>query len=154
VKQIVILAAVVAAGCGAPPKPVVEAPKPDPVKESWYAPAVAELAGLNRDAERLLRAGKKDDAASAVTKGQEIANKLLTAPYPTLEAMEAASDTDDLYGRMLLLNGNVGWARLQFQKNVVRWKAWKPATEETLRRRKHAEEEIAECDRRLGAGGG
>jgi hypothetical protein len=50
---------------------------------------------------------------------------------------------------MLLANRHYGWARLQFQKNVARWKHWMPQTKETARRLKQAESAIAECDRRL-----
>jgi hypothetical protein len=63
--------------------------------------------------------------------------------------MEAASDLDDLYGRMLLANRHYGWARMFFQKNAARWRTWTPATEDTERRRKVAEARIAECDRRM-----
>jgi hypothetical protein len=75
--------------------------------------------------------------------------RLLSVQRPTLDAAEAASDLDDLYGRMLLANRHYGWARLQFQKNVARWKHWMPQTKETARRLKQAESAIAECDRRL-----
>ena len=64
----------------------------DPVTESWYAPAISELAGMNRQAETLLHAGKGDDAAAVITKAQPLAARLLTAPRPPLEAMEAAAD--------------------------------------------------------------
>jgi hypothetical protein len=63
--------------------------------------------------------------------------------------VEAASDLDQLYGRMLLSNRNYGWARLEFQKNRARWKTWQPQTDETVRRLKLAETAIAECDRRM-----
>jgi hypothetical protein len=148
VNRVVILIAILMVGCAAPP-PKVEAPKTDPTSEAWYGQTVEELSALVREADRLFRAGKQDDAAAAITKGQPLANRLLAAPYPTLDAMKAASGLDDVYGRMLLANGNAGWARLQFQKNVTRWRAWKPATDESLRLRKQAEAAIAECDRRL-----
>ncbi len=63
--------------------------------------------------------------------------------------MEAASDLDQLYGRMLFAEQNYGWARLQFQKNVARWRNWRPPTPETARRLKLAASAIAECDRQL-----
>jgi hypothetical protein len=63
--------------------------------------------------------------------------------------MEAASDLDELYGKMLLSNRNYGWARLMFQKNVARWKHWNPRTPDTAARLKEAESEIVECDRRM-----
>jgi len=104
---------------------------------------------LNREAEGELKRGKADDAAKAITKGQELAAKLLTASRPTLEAMEAASDSDELYGGMLLANHRTGWARMQFQKDQNRWKNWRPQTPESERRRKAAAEKVAECDRQL-----
>ena len=73
--------------------------------------------------------------------------RLLSVPRPTLAAVEAASGLDDLYGRMLLSNRHYGWARLLFQKNLARWTNWQPQTAETVRRRKLAESQIAECDR-------
>jgi hypothetical protein len=150
VRLFLALTAVLLAACASAPAPApVEKPKPDPAKEVWYGPATEELAALNRDAEDLLRRGKSDEAAALITKGQPMMSRLLTAPRPTLAAMEAASDLDDLYGRMLLSNRNYGWARLQFQKNVSRWKGWTPPTQETERRRKQAESKLAECDRAL-----
>jgi len=63
--------------------------------------------------------------------------------------MQDASDLDDLYGQMLLSNRNYGWARLFFQKNLARWKNWKPQTPDTAARLKQAQDAIAECDRRM-----
>lgn len=127
----------------------MEKPKPDPVTQEWYGQAVSDLAALNRKADALLRANRVDDAATLVTQGQPVEARLLAAPRPTLPAMEASSDLDELYARILLANHNVGWARLVFQKNLVRWKNWKPQTPDTRRRLKQAEDGIAECDRRL-----
>ena len=56
---------------------------------------------------------------------------------------------DDLYGRMLLSNQHYEWAMFLFQKCSARWKYWQPQTEETARRLKLAEDEIAECNRRM-----
>ena len=56
---------------------------------------------------------------------------------------------DQLYGRMLLSNHRYGWARLQFQKNLARWKHWQPQTPETERRLKLAQASIAECDKHI-----
>ena len=134
--------------CAAPPPPPPKAAV-DPVTEAWYAPAVTELAGLNREAESLLQAGKADDAAARITKGQALGLRLLAAARPPLEAMEAAADNENLYAGMLLANKNFGWARLSYQKNVSRWKNWRPQTEETARRLKQAQDGIAEVDRRM-----
>jgi hypothetical protein len=140
----------VLAGCASEPPPKkVEQPKVDPVTEAWYPKSVSDLAALNHRGEDLFRKGERDQAGTVVTEGQELQGKLLAAPKPTLEAMEVSSDLDDLYARILLANNNVGWARLVYQKNVVRWRVWKPQTAETEKRRKQAEAGIKECDRRL-----
>jgi hypothetical protein len=135
------------AGCAAPPR--TEQPRPDPTKEAGYAEAVGQLAALDREAADLLQRGRAEDAADAITKGQPLQTRLLAAPRPTLEAMEAVSDLDELYARMLLSNGHAGDARLLLQKNRARWKNWKPQTAETVRRLQQAEDGIAECDRRM-----
>jgi hypothetical protein len=141
---------VLLAGCAPAPAP---APQPkaavDPVTEPWYGVAATELAAVNHEAEGFLREGKDDQAAAAITKGQALATRLLAAPRPTLTAMEAASDLDQLYARMLLGNRNYGWARLTYQKNASRWKNWRPQTGETARRLKLAQDGIDECDRRI-----
>jgi hypothetical protein len=146
---VLAMAALWLSGCRPAPPPAAKQ-VPDPTTEQWYSEAAGQLAAMDRDAERLLKDGKPDDAAALITKGQPIANRLLSAPRPTLEAMQAASDLDDLYARMLLANKRYGWARLFFQKNLTRWKTWRPQTEETARRMKLAAAGIAECDRRLG----
>jgi hypothetical protein len=137
------------AGCGGEPPKKVEAPAPDPTADASYGDAVAKIAGLARDAKTLLAAGKNDAAAAAITKGQPLITQVLAAPHPTLAALEAASDLDELYGRMLLANKNYGWARLVFQKNRSRWMNWRPQTDDTARRKKQAEAGISECDRAI-----
>lgn len=87
-----------------------------------------------------------------MSKGQELQQRLLAVPRPTLEAIEVSSDLDDLYARILMANHNVGWARLVYQKNIVRWTNQKPATPDTERRAKQAKAGIVECDRRLAQG--
>ena len=145
-----LLFAALFSGCAPQPAPSTRGTLPsDPTTENWYHDATAQLASLSREAEHLFREGKSDEAAAVITKAQPLMNRVLGVPRPTLSAMEAASDLDDLYGRMLLANRNYGWARLLFQKNLARWKRWKPETEETKRRWKLAESEIGECDRHL-----
>jgi hypothetical protein len=136
------------AGCAAPP-PRPEQAKVDPTKEAGYADAVEQLAAVNREAEGLLKGGRSPDAAAAITKGLPLQTRLLAAPQPTLGAMEAVSDLDDLYARMLLSKHENTWARMLFQKNLARWKNWKPQADDTMRRLRRAEAGIAECDRRL-----
>jgi hypothetical protein len=140
--------ALLALACAPAPPPVQQA-KPDPTAESWYAPAVDRLAANARDAQTLLKRGRADDAAKVITDAQPLLNRVISVPRPTLAAMQAASDLDDLYGRMLLANSNSGWARLQFQKNVTRWKHWQPQTADSAARLKAAQSAIAECDRQI-----
>ncbi len=121
----------------------------DPTTESWYAPSVAQLAAMHTKAEAAFRAGNRKEAASILTESQSLQNRLLAAPQPTLAAMTAASDLDDLYGRMLMADGRYGYARLQFQKNFTRWKSWKPQTADAALRAERARAAIAQCDRRL-----
>ena len=144
----VVIVGALLAGCAPPPK-AVETPRPDPTTDASYAQAVGELAALASEAEGLLAKGKSDGAATVITRGQPLIPKVLAAPHPTLAAMEAASDLDQLYGRMLLANKNYGWARLQFQKNRSRWVNWRPQTKETARRKKQAEMALTECDQAL-----
>src|SRR3954452_21230500 len=129
--QIPIL--LVLAGCGSAPSSVPKATVAQ-VDQRWYKQAVADLVMLGGEADKLFAAGRKDDAADLIQKAKPIASRVLGVPRPTLAATEAASDLDDLYGRMLLSNKRYGWARLEFQKNLVRWKYWQPQTEETARR--------------------
>ena len=132
--------------CG--PSPVTSS-KSDITKEPWYGLLVEELATLTRDAEIAYKNGKADDAAALIKKAEPLRDRAIAPRRPTLTAMEAASDLDDLYGRMLLGNKHTGWARLLFQKNLARWKHWDPQTPDTVRRLKQAQSQIAECDRRM-----
>ena len=142
----VALAALCWSCAPAPPPPPVNA---DPTADSSYGRSVDQLAALTKQAEALVAAGRPDDASPIVQRAQAIQAKLLTAPRPTLEAMEAASDLDDLYGRMLMANHQYGWARDFFQKNAVRWKAWKPQTPETEKRRADALARVRECEQKM-----
>ena len=143
-----ILAAMLMAHCG--PAPVQQV-KTDPTAEAWYGPAVERLTAMDRSAEQLLQSGRNQDAAAIVTAGQSLQSRLLSAPRPTLAAMEAIADLDHVYGRLLVSNGYFGEARLLFQKNVTRWKTWKPQSPETENRLKQANQDIADCDRHMGA---
>jgi hypothetical protein len=131
------------------------APSPSPAahtdetKAPWYSQTVQQLAKQNQRATALIKDGKQDDAAALIQSGEQLSSRLLAVPRPTLGAMEGAGDVDRLYGRMLLSNRNYGWARLFFQKNLVRWKNWKPQTPDTAARLKQAEADIADCDRQL-----
>ena len=143
-RLLVILAAAFLASCEQAP-----APPRDATKERWYRDGVEQLTFMNREADSAFAAGKSDQAAALIEKGQPLVARLLAVPNPTLEASVAASDLDDLYGRMLLSNRHYGWARLLFQKNLSRWKHWQPQTPETARRLQQAESAIAECDRHI-----
>ena len=142
-----LFAALLLACCA--PAPVQPLPTKNAADEAWYGEAVTQLQRLNREAEGLLRSGKTDRTAALITKGQPLMGRLLSVRRPTLAALEASSDLDELYGRMLLSNRHDGWARLLFQKNLARWTNWQPRTAETERRRKLAQSEIAECDRHI-----
>ncbi len=104
---------------------------------------------MNRQAEDFFKAGRGDDAAAMIQKAQPVMKRVLDVSHPSLEAVEAASDLDDLYGRMLLANRHYGWAQMMFQKNLSRWKHWEPQTEETVRRRKQAAARIEECAKQM-----
>lgn len=142
-----IVLAVFVALTGCAPAPPSER---DETKQPWYSQEVEQLVAINAQAEGSFKSGQSDQAAALIQKGQPIQNRLLSVRQPTLEAMQAVSDLDDLYGRMLLSNRHYGWARLFFQKNVARWKHWSPRTEEADRRLRDAEAEIAACDQHLG----
>lgn len=116
---------------------------------SLTASHTRRLIDLNRQAEADLKAGRKDEAAQAIQQAQVLATQILATPRPPVQALEAASDSDELYGRMLLENRHYGWARMAFQKNVARWKNFAPQTAESQRRLKAAEEAIAVVDRRM-----
>lgn len=141
-----LLASFFLASCGSEPSPVAQRQAgPDLA----YLADVAKLRQMDRDAEKLFSQGKGDDAGAIIQAGEPIATRILGVPHPSLDATEAAADLDELYGKMLFSNKRFGWARLQFQKNVVRWKYWKPQTPETERRLKAAQAQIADCDRRI-----
>jgi len=144
---LVLLAAVFLSACAPEAGPVRA--RPDPTAEAWYGETVQRLTVLNSEAENSFRSGNSSQAGAMITQGQPLMNRLLSVPRPTLAAVEAASDLDDLYGRMLLANRHNGWARLLFQKNLARWKNWNPQIEEAVRRRKLAESRIEECDRAM-----
>ena len=142
------LVALTLAACG-PAQPPPQVTPRDETKEPWYRKAVEQLSTQNREAQALIKNGKPDAASDLIQRGEPLASRLLAVRNPTLAAMEAASDLDDLYGRMLLSNRNYGWAMLFFQKNQARWKTWQPQTPDTAARLKAAQSSIAECDRRL-----
>ncbi len=144
-RLLLILAAALLASCEQPPKP----PPRDATKEPQYRETVDQLTAMNREAANAFATGKPDQAAALIEKGEPLVARLLSVPNPTLEAAIAASDLDDLYGRMLLSNRHYGDARLLFQKNLARWKHWQPQTPQTAQLLKQAESAIAECDRHI-----
>jgi len=148
VRLIIVGAAAILAGCTAAPPPP-QAAKIDPTEEPGYGETVKKLEEMNRQAQSVYQRGEADQAAAVITAAEPWVKRLVSVPRPTLAALEAASDRDDLYGRMLLANHNYGWARILFQTNLARWRSWRPQTPETARRLKLTEAAIAECDRRL-----
>ena len=147
-RLLIIAAAVIFTGCTSAP-PRAESAKSDPTEEAWYGETVHKLGERNRQAQTLFEQGKADEAAAIITAAEPLVKRVVSVPRPTLPALEAASDRDDLYGRMLLANRNYGWARILFQTNLARWRSWRPQTPETAHRLKLTEAAIAECDRRL-----
>lgn len=141
--------AVLLVGCASsPPSPAPsQSTKADPVSEAWYAETIAKVRAMNREADKLFQEGKQDPAAALILEGQPLANRLIAVPRPTFEGMEAASELDDLYARMLVSNRNYGWARMFYQKNYARWKNWKPQSEQTAAYMKRAREGISICDK-------
>lgn len=138
------------AACGSPaPTPAGAKPKPDPTTTADYAEAVKRLTALDRTAEDAFKHGRSKEAADAINQGQPYQGFVLAAPHPTLAAMQAASDLDDLYARMLLAGHRDGWARMFYQKNLARWRTWRPESPESAKRLRQAQDGIAECDRRL-----
>jgi hypothetical protein len=152
VRAILVLAAAALAACSQAPPPQTQAkdqPPPDLTVQPWYAQSTDELAAFNRRAAELIQAGQFEQVSAIVAQSQPLADRLLGASHPTLAAMEAASDHDDLSARLYMHNQQWGWARMTFQKNLVRWKAWKPRTAKTEARIKAASDAVAECDKHM-----
>lgn len=147
-----LCAAVFLAACGAKQQNAGSQANHDATGDAWYATASKELTDLDRRAEQLYREGKADAASTLIEQGETVAARLLAVPRPTLAATEAAADLDDLYGRMLFANRHYGWARLQFQKNLARWKRWQPESPDSLARLKRAQTAIDECDKKIESG--
>jgi hypothetical protein len=135
-------------GCGSTPTAAPIAPV-DETRSTAYREAVEQLVAMNREAEADYKSGKSDLAAKIMEQEKPLVSRVLSPPRPSLEAMEAASDLDHLYGTMLLHNRHYEWARVMFQGNLARWKHWRPVTEESTRRLKEAEAAIAECDKSI-----
>jgi hypothetical protein len=148
VRFAIFTVAIFSVSCGQSPAPAPQG-HADPTAEPWYGRTVGQLTALNRSASDLFRKGKGDDAAALIEKGEPLSAQLLAVQKPTLAATEAAADLDQLYGEMLLSNRNYGWARLMFQKNVARWKTWRPQTPDTATRLQQAQAAIEECDRKM-----
>ena len=151
-KTAVLSLALVLTGCGSPKTTAAVQRDRDPTSEVWYATATQELTDLDRKAEQLYTSGKTDAASALIEHGEIVASRLLTVSRPTLAATEAASDLDQLYGRMLFGNRHYGWARLQFQKNLARWKRWRPESPDTVKRLHQAQAFIDDCDRKIESG--
>jgi hypothetical protein len=142
--RVAFIAALLLTGCAPAP-----APPHDVTTEAWYKQAVTQLEANAHAADEAFANGKPDDAAALIEKGEPLESQVLGVPRPTLEAMEAATDLDDIYARMLFSNQHYEWAMFLFQKCSARWKYRQPQTEETARRLKRAEDEIAECNQRM-----
>lgn len=144
-KQTACAILILLASCGAPPPaPKAEA---DPAAGPAYMRAIEELAGLNRSAATHLAKGNRAEAGALIERGEPFSRQLLAIPRPSLAALEAVSDRDQMYAEMLMANRHWTHARQMLLKNVHRWRNWKPETPDTIRRREAAEKGIAECDR-------
>ena len=137
-----LLAFLSGCGGGEPPAP---APPPDETAEPWYAQTVDRVTDATKRATDAFEHGKPDDASSLILQAEPQASQLLAVLHPTLEATIAAADLDALYARMLFANRHYEWAQFLYQKNVARWKYWKPPTPDTERRQKEAEAQVEEC---------
>lgn len=146
-RALLVISFIALAACGPPSVETVK----DPTQQPEYQQNLSQLQAVNAEARDLFQKGNLDAASEKVLRGQGLANRLLSVAEPSLAVEEAASDVTDLYGRMLLRNRHYGWARLEFQKNRARWKAWKPQTPESQRRFSEAEAAMAECDRLIEA---
>ncbi len=134
--------------CSTAPSPATLS-QHDPTSDGWYGTATEQLAALSKNASEAYAQGKTDAASALIEQGETVAARLMAVPRPTLPAAQAASDLDDLYGRMLFKNRHYGWARLQFQKNLARWKHWQPQTADARQRLRAAESAINLCDSKI-----
>ena len=144
-----VLAFLQIVACAPPPERAESTLRRDLSADQGYLDTIQRLSALNRKAAASLESGARDQAAALVKQGLPLSAELLQVNRPTLGAMEAVSDLDHLYGKLLLSKGYPVWARQMFVTNAVRWRQWKPESEDTLRRRREAEKAIAECDRLL-----
>ena len=131
------------------PQAVTPAVPKDPTTSPKYRADETRLSEMAKEAAALLKAGKRDPAADVIVKGEELAARLLAVSKPTLAATQSASDLDQLYGDMLFSNKRYGWARIQYQKNLARWRFWQPQDDETARRIAETRKRIADCDKHL-----
>jgi hypothetical protein len=129
-------------GCGEPPAPP---PPHDETQDPWYAETVARVASITKEATDDFDHGKADSASALILQAEPQANQLLAVLRPTLEATIAAADLDAIYARMLFSNRHYEWAQFLYQKNVARWKYWKPPTADSARRQKEAEAQVEQC---------
>jgi hypothetical protein len=143
------LALVTLLSCGSPPsgESGSAVALTDPARQPEYLAKLERLREMNEQAREHYREGRRDEAATLVTEGQPLSKDLLAISRPTLAAMEAASDLDQLYGDLLLENRHYLYARQLYQRNVGRWKHWQPQTDDTRRRLQEAQDAIARCDR-------
>ena len=128
-----------------PPKPAPKAGE----KPEGYDAAVRRLADMVNVGNQFFANGRPDDASRVISDGLLMQNQILSVPQLDLAGTVAVSDLDDLYGRMLLASRHYGDARLLFQKNLARWRMWKPQNEESAKQLKHAQDQIAECDKHI-----
>jgi hypothetical protein len=147
---VVLLLSLQITACSSTPTPAsTPAVQADPTTESWYTETIEKLSTLTAEARTHFEAGRRTEASSRIREAVPLSRKLLEIPRPNLEAMQAASDLDQLYGDMLMDTRHYGHAREFYQKNVARWRHWQPQTDDTRRRLKEATAAIARCDEQL-----
>ena len=140
--------ALLCGACSGTPEPARLLPR-DASHEVWYSTATTELTELTAHAKQDFKTGKVDAASVLIQQGETVSARLMSIPRPSLAAFEATSDLDELYGQMLFHNRHYGWARLQFQKNLARWKHVQPQTADSGRRSVSAQAQIEQCDRAI-----
>lgn len=146
-----ILAASLSCGVPETRRPSSAKPLTDPTRQPEYRAAIERLHTLNTEARQHYAAGRRKEAAALVNEGEEYSKQLLAANRPSLSAMEAVSDRDALYADMLFANRHFGHARQMYQRNVARWKHWRPQTDASRQRLADAEAAISRCDQAIAA---
>jgi hypothetical protein len=141
-----LLLTLIFAGCGkmAPPRAVTEAEAGD-----TYRKALSDLQRLNAEAAEFRKAKNLNAASDRITEGIVPAKILLAVREPSLAALEAVSDHDQMWAEMLMENRHFGHARQMWATEVARWKNYPNPAPSIQARLARAQKGIADCDRQL-----